>query len=521
MTILCRPLDASKGFTGLKSDRGGSLMERRKLQTAAGTTLSDTMASRKSAKAFGTILVSIVIGGLVAASLTIRGKPGASAGAVPPSETTAIPPPVCGRPNDGQVHIPPDWTSFSPPATGESYVDPVFGCKVRRLTNSSVEETLPDGKRLSFMHYYSTFSPINATDTMVLIYSSNGAWRIKGIDGNVVIAAGKMPTMNNGHPVWDAPDGNVFYYALGKTLHKATIAGGSVKSTVVQTFKEYGGIVSPDAADLSQDGGHIALVGQNANNTMDVFVWSLHAQAKTSVYRTVCTISGSVTTTPQPGCLHKLQLTANNLLSIQFAEDGPGLEQGTRLWDGTNLVHLQDTTNHYDTGYDLSGKPIFIAVNNSKTLAPLKNPCRGGWGLDVRQQENISSAVCLLDKQPSWHVSYRGSASQPWAAISFFDDRKPGPELFDTNPAFQAPSLKNWELFEGEIILARIDGGAIYRLAHARSRSAEGYWGTPRAAISRDGEYVVFTSNMAHPDGCPQNMHVPDECTDVYLIKAH
>jgi hypothetical protein len=92
--------------------------------------------------------------------------------------------------------------------------------------------------------------------------------------------------------------------------------------------------------------------------------------------------------------------------------------------------------------------------------------------------------------------------------------------LFNNNPAFQAPSSKNWQLLEDEIILARIDGGAIYRLAHARSRSAESYWAQPHAAISRDGKYVVFTSNMAYPNGCPDKMYVPNECSDAYLIRV-
>ncbi|PYT52276.1 MAG: hypothetical protein DMG43_12220 [Acidobacteria bacterium] len=251
---------------------------------------------------------------------------------------------------------------------------------------------------------------------------------------------------------------------------------------------------------MSQDGDHIALVGQNGSNTMDVFVWSLSKKTKTSTYTTNCKITDVITATQQPGCVHKLQLTANNLLSIQF---------------------LQDATNHYDTGYDLKGNPVFIAANNSRTLSSLKNACPGGWGLDVRQQNNISSAVCLLDKQPAWHVSYRGGASQPWAAISFFDDRKPGPELFSDNKDFREPSSSNWQLYEDEIILARIDGGAIYRLAHARSRSAESYWAQPHAAISRDGKFVAFTSNIAYPNGCPANMHVPNECLDVYLIQVH
>jgi hypothetical protein len=75
-------------------------------------------------------------------------------------------------------------------------------------------------------------------------------------------------------------------------------------------------------------------------------------------------------------------------------------------------------------------------------------------------------------------------------------------------------------LYEDEIVLTRVDGTAVYRLAHARSRSSEGYWAEPRAALSRDGKYVIFTSTMAYPNGCPSNMHVPGECLDVYLIKV-
>src|SRR6185312_10621411 len=141
------------------------------------------------------------------------------------------------------------------------------------------------------------------------------------------------------------------------------ISGTSVKPALVHTFGEYKGIVSPDAADLSQDGDHIALVGQNANNTMDVFVWSLSHQAKTSVYTTTCALNADINGAAQPGCVHKLQLTADNLLTIQFLGDGAAAEQGVRLWNGSTLVHLQDKTDHYDSGYDLNGKSVFVASN--------------------------------------------------------------------------------------------------------------------------------------------------------------
>src|SRR5690349_7932898 len=478
------------------------------------------MERRAISTASRAVFVSILIGGAVASYRMVHSSARALDWPAGRDEVSSKKIPLCGRPNDSKIHIPPDWSSFSPHAIGQSYIDPVFGCSVKRLTNGSTEEVLADGAHLAFMNYYSTLSPINATDTLILIYSNNGAWRITDMDGKVVVVANRMPGMNNGHPVWDAFQGNVFYYALGSSLYKAILSGNSVKSMELQRFKEYKGIVSPDASDLSQDGDHIALVGQNANSTMDVFVWSLSKKTKTSTYTTACKLGDTITTTQQPGCVHKLLLTADNRLSIQFAGDGSGQEEGVRLWNGSELIHLQDATNHYDTGYDLNGNPIFIAVNNSRTLHTLKNACAGGWGLEIRQQNSLASAACLLDKEPAWHVSYRGGASQPWAAISFFDDRKPGPELFGDDKNVQEPSSSNWQLYEDEVLLARVGGEAVYRLAHARSRSAEDYWSQPHAAISRDGKYVAFTSNMGFPNGCSEKVHVKNECTDVYLIKV-
>jgi hypothetical protein len=432
---------------------------------------------------------------------------------VAPSPT--VPSPVCGKVNDKSVYVPPNWGDFTPPPVGQSYVDPVFGCTVKRLTDGS-QESLWNGEHLGLMNYYSTFSAISANGTLVFVIGSDGGWSIRDTNGGVAVSTANMPRMS-GHPVWDASDGNSFYYASNIALYKGTVSGGSVSRTGVHTFDEYSSITSPDSADLSQDGDHIALVGQNSNGTMDVFVWSFNQQGKTSQYKTTCT--GNVAGASQPGCLHKLQFSANNLLTIQFSAEGHGAEQGVRLWDGTSLVHMQDeNTNHYDTGYDLTGNPIFAAVNNSVTLPGISNPCPGGWGLDVRQLTNLSSATCLLDNEPYWHISYRGSSSQPWIALSFFDSRTPGPEFFSSNSNYRAISASNWQLYEDEIVLAKVDGTQVYRVAHARSRSMESYWAQPHAAISRDGKYIVFSSNMAHPNGCPANMHVPGDCSDVYMI---
>jgi hypothetical protein len=426
--------------------------------------------------------------------------------------------PICGQPNDKLVHVPADWTTFTPPATGLIYVDPAFGCPVKRLTNSSVDEVLADGTHPGFMNYYSTVSAMNATDTMVLIISSDGAWRVKDLNGNVVVPTGKMPAMN-GLPLWDASNGNVFYYTAKNVLFRGTISGSSVTSSVVHAFSEYPAVALPDKTDLSIDGQSFAMWGgtTTGTNPLNIFTYNMQTNTKKTPYVTACSQNASYI---QGSCVHGITQTADDNVIIDFAGDGTCTECGNRLWNGSSLTHVQDKTNHIDTGYDLLGNSAFIGLSNSSTFAGLLNGCPSGWGIDVRVLPTLAIDNCLLDTLTSWHVSYRGNQSQPWVALSFFDTRAPGPEWFGDTTNFQAPSTGNWQLYEDEIILAKVDGSAVYRLAHARSRTMEDYWATPRAAISRDGKYVVFTSNMAYANGCPAKMHVPKECTDVYLIKV-
>jgi hypothetical protein len=294
----------------------------------------------------------------------------------------------------------------------------------------------------------------------------------------------------------------------------------------VHQFSEYAAINFMDETDVSQDGAHVVIVGGDTSGSSpeNIFVYNFVNNTKGAVYTTGC--RGSVGA-PNNGCLHKLIQTADNNIIIQFASDGTGVEQGNRLWTGALLLpQLQSGTNHLDAGSDLSGNPVFIEVGNSSTLLGETNPCPSGWGLDVRQIYNPLSAVCLLDKQPSWHVGYRGSAQQPWVGLSFFDaGRTPSPEWFDNASNHAAPTASNWSLYEDEIILARIDAnnnsGKIYRLARAYSRSNEDFNAQPHAAVSHDGRYVAFQSNMAYAHtGCPINFQTSTNCSDVYVIKV-
>ncbi len=444
-------------------------------------------------------------------------------GFTPPSGLLA-----CGMSGDSSNHVPTDWTTFLPPGKGQSYVDPTFGCTVTRVTDASQEDW--NGTAfLPLSHGYATVAPFNANDTFLMLVDGWGRHFVSDLSGNISVSIANMPTANDTWFLWDATNANVFYYTNRNSLMKGTISGSSVTPATVHQFSEYAAINFMDETDVSQDGTHVVIVGGDTSggSPENVFSYNLATNVKGPVYTTMCT--GSVAG-PNNGCLHKLIQTPDNNVIIQFANDGTGLEQGNRVWTGVApLLPLQDKTNHLDTGYDMNGNPIFVEVGNSSvlsTLVGITNPCPSGWGLDVRMIYNPMSAVCLLDQAPSWHVGYRGNAQQPWVGLSFFDGgRSPSPEWFDNTGNYAAPTTSTWQLYEDEIVVARIDANnnsnSVYRLARAYSRSNEDFYTQPHAAISRTGKYIAFQSNMAYAHtGCPANFQTSTNCTDVYVIKV-
>src|SRR5205823_3337101 len=357
--------------------------------------------------------------------------------------------PTCGRSGDMSIHVPTDWQTFVPPAKGQSYVDPTFGCTVTRVTDASSEEWSSrcngSGCYTPMIMGYATISSFNANDSYLMLEDGWNNHFVTDLEGNVVVPVGNMPGGNDGWYLWDASNPSVFYYTSGNTMMKGTISGSTVSTAAVHQFSEYAAINFMDKTDLSQDGRHVAVVGGDTSggSPENVFVYNFAAGTKGPVYTTGC--AGSVSS-PNNGCLHGVTMTPDNNVMIDFAGDGSGLEQGNRLWAGSALVPLQDATNHLDMGYDMLGNAVYIEVGNSAVLPGLTNPCPSGWGLDVRQINNPLLAVCLLDNQPSWHVGYRGNANQPWVGLSFFDTRNPSPEWFDKTSNYEAPSGSNWLL---------------------------------------------------------------------------
>ena len=399
---------------------------------------------------------------------------------------------TCGQRGDELIHIPPDYNTFAPPSNGQSYIDPQYGCTVLRLTDAQPEFNV------AVHHQYSSINAMNNNDTRVMLITESGQGVVVDTTGNLVVGPRDFPAINSANVPWARNSPDVFYYTNGNALYQGTVSGNAVNSKPLHTFAAYSSVIIPDQEDLSEDGDHLWLVGDT-----QAFLYTFSTDAAGP------TVSVA---TKDLGCgWHKIQVTPSNKMLVTWACDGTANGQGQEIYsaDGTLFWHMFNSSIHTDVGRDLRGNEIAIVDRIPDTY---KDACPSGGGLDIIGVDSPHTLSCLVDVNfASTHISYRDS-SQGWVLVSFFDQGT-CPDYSCFYPQHLAPDWQSlWRQFYEELILVKVDGSTLFRLAHHRSRSAEYYWATSRAAISRDGRYAVFDSNMNIGSTGLNNY------TDVYLI---
>jgi len=396
--------------------------------------------------------------------------------------------------------VPPNYDTLTAPAKGQSYTDPVFGCKITRITDTS---SAPYGA----IHVYNTVTPFNADDSYLYVLSNNNSGPlVVNLSGNIIVPPSNMPGSNSNLLPWDPTNPKVFYYTSGNQFIKGTITGtapnATVTPTVLATFSQYGSVLIPGIMDISNDGLHIWLAsGVNVQDTTaDVFLVTLNAGNGNATSAAMGAVLSSI-------YFHKLQIVPNNGVSVEGS--------GSRTIYNTNGTVYEvpggGTDNHTDWGLDGSGKMVAVSAWYPGTA---QNGCPSQWGYGLLDLASNAVRLCLNDGIQNVgnasHNSARDMQSQSWF-ISSIDDSEscPGSSFYCFN---NPTNMAGWSLYSGEILLWDASGNTV-RLAHHRSRTAENYWAQTRASISRSGKYVAFDSNY-NKSGTSGGVNY----TDVYVI---
>jgi hypothetical protein len=393
---------------------------------------------------------------------------------------------------------------FVPPAAGGSYVDPSFGARIQILS-------APQS-----MHGYSTPSPVSATGRYVL-YSARDAGQVAELSGGRVVRT--LPFGAEG-ALWDGQSDNWIYRLAGSTVRRYDIATGrdDVIVDYARSPRRFRSITTGGTSEITKD-NWIAFTAKEAGqvcaldlNSIKTYCALIPAGAevdypnmskgvdRASGQRYVMLIVGG------PFALYTVNLSEGRL---DLASRGPE----SIMMEGGNRNGICESgepcigAGHSDTFEDSEGNQLAVMGLEEQSpcgysLYTLQLNKGAKMGLPAETGGGLKRVFPLFrcGGQDLWVDYHAGCAkAAPYCVIStttqpFNRTRDPN----DQTPLKSSP-------YVGEVMVMRDNGVEMRRLAEHRSVSfrneeSNGYWSTPRAAISSDGAMVIGTSNFGVPN---------------------
>jgi len=380
---------------------------------------------------------------------------------------------------NNNVLVPPNYLTFVPPAAGSSYVDPVFGTTITRVSDAANTISADNGKPLVYVEAeYSTKSPFNTDNSRMLLlefsyfslYDAVTLQRIKPFCcvGPIVAASSE--------PLWSRTDPNLFYFhpVNSNQLKTYNVATDVVK--LLHTFSEYSSITARGESELSYDGDHIVLSGDGHQ----IFVYTISTDTKGPVFET----NGK-----NPRGWDAIYISPNNNVLIAWLTNGTSRFQGEELYD-KNMKFLRQVANndgHKHMTRDVNGSEVLVQTNSADPT-PIPN-CQNAL---VKINLETTQQTCLLQLDFSLSVHVSAPDQGGWIFV-------------ETNNNTRASSP--WFAYTNEVLQIKLDGTEVRRMAHHRS-DGRTYDGQPRVSSSRDGSRFTFNSNMM------------GSTTDVYVAAA-
>jgi hypothetical protein len=407
---------------------------------------------------------------------------------------------------DGLSHPPPGlgtfaYNTFVPPVTpGASYVDPVFGTPVLRVTT---DHSLDD--------IYARNMWWSADETRYLHRNPNGT---AFADFLAVITVATGQVTHNGIPIgtqpgdegFDPVNPNVLYYHSGSSLHQVTLgANGTWTDSIYFT--------APGGATLNGFGGTINWLDASGRYMLVRYgpEPSVHLYDRQNLAAGPYANPVDGASTIDTGSYVGISPDGQFLVGYQGANGTAGLyhmgqgvswriDHANRAVAATENVFWSLCGDH-GTFISPSDGRDYMVVSNCNNFAEL-------WRVDITNSigsldENGQKALpnnLRLISWPTWnedgsHVSTvaRG-ALRDWAFYATED----GADTLNSGTVDpMTGNITPWHAYRDEIVAFNVLTGAIRRLAHHRSRSVDAdYYAMPRVSSSWGGKYVGWASNF-------------------------
>ncbi len=463
----------------------------------------------------------------------------------------------CESQDDAVIHLPPNYETFLPPsAIGSSFLDPAYQCPIKRLTKGS-DPNDPAGSFSGLAaHQYSTWSPFNRTSELAAVHkaSPTGVFVVRTSDGSVKRSGfGVFEWM---HPRWSRTNKDVFFYNrspfFGSPCRDLTVSPAQNAPCRIMSYNVESGTHAPVSSeynvpigifsDLSEDGDHL-MVCVGAADPNGVFCRKDTVHVYTISTDTTVKLTGGMFNSRYPDDCEITPI--GNDVMCRFATVS-GDSAPFQLFDGATGAYVKDLlpwNGHWDAGKDTvdgdgDGQLDEVVVLDTSGCDTFSGPppkrCNYVNCYPGVEKVRISDGArtCLLSwkdanpDQSSWfgksvHVSINNATGHPWVLISTSDHKSVTPFVPDTrerNDKLPGNWQNLWGTYFNELILAKLDGSSVRRVAHHRSRDDSptdpggGYWTFPRAALSNGGGHLLFDSNYNETLSDPNKAYA-----DVYM----
>lgn len=367
--------------------------------------------------------------------------------------------------NDKATYNPPSF--INPFPIMDTFEDPVFKTKIKQVTDASntLDPGYGDGRKFQFITpEYSSVTPFNRNSTALLLvqfsyfglYDGNGNFKRHLLEHGISASS---------HPRW--VNEYSFLYLTGNQLKYYDVELN--ETFEYHTFKEYQKISMLGEGDISYDGKHIALVGDDK----DVFLFDGGNKIKRKKYTFAVPFD-------------QIYVTPHNNVLVGFKVGGTQRFAGLELYDQDMKFIKQITpiaAPHMDVFQKDNGRE-FVAYaetnqNNAVRVADLHS--------------NEAYDLIKFDWSLAFHI---GAARNNWLVVDTYDPHK--------------KDYRNYKTYTNEIIRINYETGEIQRLCHHRSLPLDDYIYQPKATCDWAGDKIVFGSNFGQK---PHNYY-----SDTYLI---
>jgi Immunoglobulin I-set domain len=345
------------------------------------------------------------------------------------------------------------------PAAGGTLVDPVFGTTILRVTD----------ERDSASNYnsYSYWPSLNRNSTRLVVFVNNGNPVLYDFDPVNFRISNKRDLFRaalpgGGHPwtedvIWSGNDADVIYCHSAMKIYAYNVAANSY--TLVKDLAGQAPGANLFQMSKSVDDNAFGFTLKDANwNIVGYMAWQ---QAQNNLY------------VAQTSQVDEVQIDkSGQFLTVMTGDQGVASTIECKIVNlqTRSVANITDGAPDFSPGHHDSGSGVLIGNdnwNNALNARQLANPHQFFNVLSMGNDWSQSNHVSLLDDGDGWLL------------VSMF----------------VATSLPNSGLFKNELVLVATDGSQrVRRLAHHHSVFRD-YWDTPRADISRDGQFAVFTSN--------------------------